>query len=181
MASYRVFQNGKSAQSSIHPDDDIRFLRDGFSGFAFFLPLFFLIWHRLWIALAAYLVCAAASIVIAATMSSFLSFALNGLVGLFLGFEGKNIMAAQWFSRGWREIDVIVAATQEEAAIRFYAGSLPEAAALAGTHTGTHTGTVPGVPPTSPLSPLSGNLAKRERTVIGSLSSYPARLTGNRS
>ena len=46
-------------------DRAVLFVRDGFSWFAFFIPFFWLIWHRLWLALAVYLVLAVGLAVLA--------------------------------------------------------------------------------------------------------------------
>src|SRR5205814_2943869 len=103
--------------------DRFVFVRDGFHFWAFlFGPLWF-IWHRLWLALVAYVV------IIAAVFGLMLALRTGGnaqafvllIVAVLTGYEAAS--ARRWtLSRGrWRELGVVVADGAEAAERRFFA------------------------------------------------------------
>jgi hypothetical protein len=125
--------------------DRFVFVRDGFHFWALlFGPLWF-IWHRLWLALVAYIV------IIAAIVG--LMFGLRAgadaqgivllIVALLAGYEAAS--ARRWaLSRGWwRQLGVVVADDAEAAERRFFGQWTGESA-----NTGPSSGRTP--PPVSP-------------------------------
>ncbi len=102
--------------------DKVVFVRDGFYVWAFLAALIWLIWHRLWLALFAY---------VAISVAAEIAFKWIGLgvasrlvimfvVALLMGFEAGTLR--RWkLSRGkWRQLAVISAANEEEAERRFF-------------------------------------------------------------
>ena len=124
MASYVVMQPegnaGADAEAAV-------FVRDGFAYIAFFLPMLWLLWHRLWmeaaLALAATLALTALGNVSGFGMTAPL---LSLLVSLYAGLEGAALRIAALRRRGWRELGVVVADSQDDAEIRWRIEALPE-------------------------------------------------------
>lgn len=107
-------------------DDDagknVVFVKDGFSWPAFFIPFVWMIWHRLWLALAAYIVVVACLSGIG-YLSGFpdgLATMLGLLVNVFFGLEGNNLRRRALARRGFHEVTDIVASDREEAAWRYF-------------------------------------------------------------
>ena len=103
--------------------DRFVFVRDGFHFWAFlFGPLWF-IWHRLWLALVAYIVIIAGVVGLLAVLRTGAD--ARGIVllivALLAGYEAAS--ARRWsLSRGWwRELGVVVADDAEAAERRFFA------------------------------------------------------------
>lgn len=104
-------------------DRAVLFVRDGFNWAAFLVPFLWLIWHRLWLALAIYLVAAIGLGVLAgftglpATLTTTLGLLINGWFGL----EGNDLRRRGLDRRGFQEVADIAASDREEAAWRFFA------------------------------------------------------------
>lgn len=103
--------------------DRFVFVRDGFHFWAFlFGPLWFIA-HRLWLALAAYIVVIAAivGLMIGLRTGADAQSIVVLIVALLTGYEAAN--AQRWaLSRGWwRELGVVVADDAEAAERRFFA------------------------------------------------------------
>jgi hypothetical protein len=115
-------------------DDDAAngtiFVKDGFSWPAFFIPLLWLIWHRLWLALVAYLVVVAglSGIGYLSGFPDILSTMLGLLVNVFFGLDGNNLRRRSLARRGYHEVADIVASDREEAAWRYFSARQPEGA-----------------------------------------------------
>ena len=102
--------------------DKLVFVRDGFYFWAFVAAILWLIWHRLWLALLGYL---ALSLVAEIAMWSLGVGAGTRLLvmiifALLVGLEAGSLR--RWkLSRGkWRQLDVVVADTEEAAERRFF-------------------------------------------------------------
>jgi len=95
-------------------------IRDGWSLVGFIVPLFWLLWHRLWFA-AFGVFAAALTIALMAQSPQWAPLALpfNLLVGLLVGLEGQGWRIGSARMRGYRLADVIEAETQEAAELRF--------------------------------------------------------------
>jgi hypothetical protein len=107
-------------------DDDgggVVFVKDGFSWPAFFIPFVWMIWHRLWLALVAYIVVAVglAGIGYLSGFPDGLATMLGLLINLFFGLEGNNFRRRSLARRGYNEVADIVASDREEAAWRYFA------------------------------------------------------------
>jgi Protein of unknown function (DUF2628) len=118
MASYVVMEperHGGEADA-----ESILLIRDGFSLIAFFLPVLWLLWHRLWIE-AAFAFAVTVGLAALANVSGF-GFAapmLSLLVSLYAGLEGAALRIASQRRRGWRELGVIEADSHYDAETRY--------------------------------------------------------------
>jgi hypothetical protein len=118
MASYVVMQ----AQGGGGGDaDDAVFVRDGFAYLGFFVPVVWLLWHRLWIeaalALAVTVGLTALGNVAGVGLASPL---LSLLVSLYMGLEGAALRIAALRRRGWHEFGVVDADSLDAAETRFF-------------------------------------------------------------
>ncbi|HEV7253938.1 MAG TPA: DUF2628 domain-containing protein [Mesorhizobium sp.] len=111
------------ARSEARGEERAVFVRDGFAWLGFIFPLFWLLWHRLWIEAA----------VVLALMLSFgalgdafqtpsAAVLVSFLVQLGVGLEGQNWRLAKLRRGGWREAGAIEAHDLDEAEMRFFAG-----------------------------------------------------------
>ena len=103
--------------------DRFVFVRDGFHFWAFlFGPLWFIA-HRLWLALAAYIVVVAAivGLMVALRTGDDASSIVVLIVALLTGYEAANAQRWTLSRRWWRELGVVVADDAEAAERRFFA------------------------------------------------------------
>ena len=96
------------------------FVRDGFSWFAFLLPVVWLLWHRLWIEAALAFV----AIGLLAGLGEVLGLGLAGsllsfLIMLYVGLEGQALRIAALGRRGWRQAGVVIADNLDDADARY--------------------------------------------------------------
>ena len=95
-----------------------RLLKDGKSLFALIVPLIWLIWHRLWLPLMAYLVALIGiGLLIVAKQSLYLVL-LSSLPAVYLFLEGSELIRASLERKGWRYTGVIEATGNEQAEIK---------------------------------------------------------------
>ena len=116
MASYVVMeppgQSGRAGESTI-------FVRDGFSLLAFFIPVVWLLWHRLWIE-AAIALALSLGIAVLGTQGEFVGAPLvSVLVSTLFGLEGPALRLAALRRRGWREVGLVEADSYEDAETRY--------------------------------------------------------------
>jgi Protein of unknown function (DUF2628) len=118
MASYVVMERERS--SGEDDAEGILLIRDGFSLIAFFLPAFWLLWHRLWIE-AAFAFAVSVGLAALANVPGFgvAAAALSLLVSLYAGLECAALRIAALQRRGWRELGVIEADSRDDADIRY--------------------------------------------------------------
>ena len=103
-------------------DDRARMISEAPALLALIFPALWLIWHRLWYALAAYLLLAA---IVSVTAQWTANDALGGLMiipGLYLFLEGRQLLRARLERRGWRFAGVVEAESEAEADIKWFAG-----------------------------------------------------------
>ena len=119
MKRFRVFEPADAAGAS----DRARFLRDGFSIWAFLLPVPWLLWHRLFVS-AVVVLAAEVAITWQAGARGFglAAFALPLLIGLLVALEGPSLRAWKLKRQGWRETAALVAGDRTEAELRYYDG-----------------------------------------------------------
>ncbi|WP_274626862.1 DUF2628 domain-containing protein [Arvimicrobium flavum] len=96
------------------------FVRDGFHWLAFLLPVFWLLWHRLWIeAVLAFAAVAALSAVVEIAGIAALGPLVVLPVSVYFGLEGAALRVAALRRRGWREWGVVHAGSVDEAEARY--------------------------------------------------------------
>ncbi|MHB8886641.1 MAG: DUF2628 domain-containing protein [Methylovirgula sp.] len=97
------------------------FLREGFSWLAFFFPLLWLLWHRLWAFAALWLVGEGLLAWLAMQHFGVGTTLLIGLaLRLLLGLEGNGLLRRKLAGRRYRLIDVITAEVAETAERLFF-------------------------------------------------------------
>lgn len=98
------------------------FVRDGFSWWAFLLTPFWMLRHRLWLALALYLLMAAAldAGLRALGASVFMLVPVDLLISLLAGLEAGTLRRFKLARRHWRNIGVVTGDNLEDAERRFF-------------------------------------------------------------
>lgn len=98
------------------------FVRDGFYVWAFVAAILWLIWHRLWLALLGYiaLTVVAEIAMSAAGVGSGARFLVMAVIALLVGLEAGSLRRWKLSRRKWRQLDVIVADSEEAAERRFF-------------------------------------------------------------
>ena len=102
--------------------DRFAFVRDGFHFWAAVAGVIWLAWHRLWLALAGWIV-----LVLAINLGlpllgvgSRTMLAIDVVLALLLGFEAASLRRWTFSRRKWRMLDVVVADDEEAAERRFF-------------------------------------------------------------
>ena len=146
MTRYVVFE--PSSHDDVRPSDRAVFLRDGMTKWAVVLPWLWLWRHRLvLVGFAALALDIGLSWAAERAGLGLAGIVLPLLLGLYVALEGPSLRAARYRRRGFKEVAIVDAADEDEAAILYYAGETMEV--------------VPAVsrPPASPLGP--GALTRR--------------------
>lgn len=94
-------------------------IKDGFAVIAFIAPLIWFLWHRMWREALGVLVISAVLGSISMVPGFEIVPAIGILVSLFIGMEARNLRINSLLRGGWREWGVVVAASQEEAELRY--------------------------------------------------------------
>jgi hypothetical protein len=118
MARYVILRHEDRTPPRGRPN--VLVIRDGWSWVGFIVPLFWLLWHRLWF--AAFGVFAASfAIALMAQSPQWAALALpfNLLVGLLVGLEGQGWRISAARLRGYNVLDVVEAETRDDAELRF--------------------------------------------------------------
>lgn len=124
MASYVVMEPPDG-----DPDGRAVILRDGFHLLAFLVPVFWLLFHRLWLeAIAA--IAATLGLAALGRWSGMADAAalLSLLVSIYFGLEGSALRLAAYRRRGWREWGTVEADGHRDAELRYLAeafGDMP--------------------------------------------------------
>jgi hypothetical protein len=107
------------------------FVRDGFSFSAFLFGPLWMLWHRMWLVLVAYLVLAgglqAFLLAVGASLSAILATGL--LIALLVGLEASTLRRVTLHRRRWKEVGLVGGNDREVAERRFFATWQPEIAA----------------------------------------------------
>jgi hypothetical protein len=98
------------------------FVRDGFSWWAFLLTPLWMLRHRLWLAVALYLVvCAALDIALRALGASVFTLVIVGLlISLLAGLEAGTLRRLKFARASWRNVGVVTGDDLEDAERRFF-------------------------------------------------------------
>jgi hypothetical protein len=152
MSSYTVHQP-LIAGAAADPHRFV-FVRDGFSWPAFLLTPLWMLWHRLWLVLAIYLVLSAGiDIALRAVGAPLLMVVIVGLLlSLLAGLEAGTLRRFKLTRRRWRNIGVVTGDDLEDAERRFFDGWIRKggtlgAAVRAASPDTSRTGTSTTTPP----------------------------------
>ncbi len=102
--------------------EQLVFVRDGFYFWAFVASILWFLWHRLWLATFGYLVITIAAEI---AMWSFgvgsgARFVVMGVIALLVGLEAGSLRRWKLSRRKWRQLDIVVADSEEAAERRFF-------------------------------------------------------------
>lgn len=122
MPVYTVHAPASVAASRSASADRFVFIRDGFHGWAFLTGPFWLIYHRLWMALVGYV---ALNVVLTVVLTGLHAdsgsrFTVLLLIALLMGLEAATLKRWTLAHRGWRQLDVVVADDEDAAERRFF-------------------------------------------------------------
>jgi len=108
--------------ADIAATDRFAFVRDGFRFWAALLGPLWLAWHRLWLALIGWIVVMIAIEVGLARLGAggTAFFLATVLLALLMGFEASSIRRWTLSRRNWRQLDIVVADSEEAAERRFF-------------------------------------------------------------
>ncbi len=122
MAVYTVHEPPARGAELRAAPDRFRFVRDGFHFWAFLLTPLWMLWHRLWLALVAYVVLAVALSVVMFMLGVPQSGALAAqlLLSLLVGLEAGSLRRWGLRRRGWRQVGLVSAPGIEDAERRFF-------------------------------------------------------------
>lgn len=122
MAIYTVHAPASYGVDIRTGDDKVVFVRDGYYVWAFVASIFWLIWHRLWLALLGYIVVSVGAEILLRWLGASADTRMIAMlvVAFLVGLEAGSLR--RWkFSRGkWRQLDVVVADNEEAAERRFF-------------------------------------------------------------
>jgi len=138
MARYVILRDRGGSPLKRRPT--ILAVRDGFSILAFVISPLWLLWHRLWFA-AMLVVAASVGLALIALEPRFAWIVLpaNFTLSILVGFEGQGWRIAKASGQGYQPVDVVDAASREEAELRF-----------ADPYFSANPATGPATPPPSP-------------------------------
>lgn len=126
MPAFAVFEPPSRKRSLVGHTDGYIFLRDRFNLVAFIFGPFWMIWRRLWLVLAVYL------ILIAATEYGLRRFgtslpvrlAVFSLISFLVGLEATSLRRWTLIRRGWRDCGIVIADDLDLAERRFFDAKL---------------------------------------------------------
>jgi hypothetical protein len=96
------------------------FVKDGFSWPALFIPLLWILWHRMWVTLLGYVAFTLVIAVIDRFVGDFYATVLGIAGAVLLGLEGNTIRRLSLEARGWREVGETFGRNLAEAEVRFF-------------------------------------------------------------
>ena len=122
MSIYTVHQPPLDSGAATAEPYRFVFVRDGFSWWAFLLTPFWMLRHRLWLALAIYLLASAAldAGLRALGASVFTLILASLLISLLAGLEAGTLRRFKLARRHWRNIGVVTGDDVEDAERRFF-------------------------------------------------------------
>lgn len=135
MAVYTVHEPPRRSSDTLAHTSRFVFVRDGFHGWAFLLGPFWMLRHRLWLALVGWLVVAGG---LGALLSAVRAGGLSVLVAftvlaLLIGAEASSLRRAKLRRAGYTKVAVVIGDDLQAAEHRFFAGWTARPAAPAAT------------------------------------------------
>jgi hypothetical protein len=140
---YTVHHRQEASGSLTGLSEDVVLVKEGFSWPAFFIPLIWLIYKRMWIVLAFYIAVAAGLTVLAelALVPESAVFVGNLAINLILGLEGNDLYRWTLARRRYREQAVVMGSSLASAEQRYFA-AIAEAIGRRRAVPGGHAGVV---------------------------------------
>jgi len=122
MSIYTVYEPPLKAHESAPAPERFVFVRDGFSFWAFLLAPWWMLRHRLWLALVCYVILAVALSVALRLIGTSAAVAIiaGALFSLLVGFEAATLRRFGLARRGWRNVGIVVGDDVESAERRFF-------------------------------------------------------------
>jgi hypothetical protein len=123
MPTYTVHEPPPRKSESVASPERFVFVRDGFHFWAFVLAPIWLLVHRLWLALAAYLILhfAVGVVLFLIGAPATVKFLASFLIALLIGFEAATLWRWTLARRGGKTLGFVVGEDTEIAERRFYA------------------------------------------------------------
>ncbi len=145
MPTYTVHEPPLRKGEAVSAPERFVFVRDGFYVWAFLLAPLWLLWRRLWLAFAIYLLAntALGLGLMLIGVASGVKFLASLLVGLLVGLEASAIWRRKLAWKKWKTLGLVVGDDAESAERRFYAEWAKRADVK------------PAVTPTAPVPPYS--------------------------
>lgn len=97
------------------------FLPDTKSLWALIIPAIWLMWNRLWLPFALYMVVLMTILTLGNQWNLQLAFLLSGLPGLYLFLEGNELVRLKFEREGWLFDGILEAPDEETAELRYFA------------------------------------------------------------
>jgi hypothetical protein len=122
MSIYTVYEPPLKAHESAPNPERFVFVRDGFSFWAFLLAPWWMLRHRLWLALTGYVILAIALSVALRFVGASTTVTLfaGALFSLLVGFEAATLRRFKLSRRGWTNVGIVVGDDLESAERRFF-------------------------------------------------------------
>ena len=122
MSIYTVYEPPLKAHESAPNPERFVFVRDGFSFWAFLLAPWWMLRHRMWLALTGYVILAIALSVALrfAGASTTVTLIAGALFSLLVGFEAATLRRFKLSRRGWKNVGIVVGDDLESAERRFF-------------------------------------------------------------
>jgi hypothetical protein len=139
MPAFVILEPPGHGDASAGHSDRFIFLHERFSLSAFLFGPLWMIWHRLWLELLAYLVGLAvvgwSLYVLGVGWSAIIL--IFGLIQLLLGLEATSLVRWSWVSYGWRDGGVVIADDLDVAERRFFDDRVARRPAASAAASGT--------------------------------------------
>lgn len=121
MAVFAIYAAASPNRPSLSQQAEAVVVREGFSVWAFLMPLLWCVYHRAWRSL---LVLVGLSAVLGLVFSGYgldngtLMLVMDMLVALFVGLAAADLRGAALHRRGYELVNVVVAASEDQALLR---------------------------------------------------------------
>ncbi len=122
MTIYTVLAPPMRAGAARPDPDDFVFVKEGVCWPALFVPILWLIWHRLWLVLVGYLAVSFALVSVAETLAQPVGAIMLILFGFLVGLEASNLRRWTLERRGYHFLGVAEGELLSDAEYRFFAG-----------------------------------------------------------
>jgi hypothetical protein len=157
MSVYTVHEPPVRSADPLPDAERIVFVRDGFSFWAFLLAPLWMLWHRMWLVLAGYVIVAVAlETALAAFGGARAAASILGLfISLLVGLEASTLRRFTLRRRRWKNVGIVSGDDVEDAERRFFdawlrqSPSRPAGNAAAAPAPPGSAATIPRVPPNS--------------------------------